>query len=456
MADFKMVENRKYNNEEINYVNARIHAGWNPETIAKAFKQDHGEYWANREFTKKQVAYIRSTYKTAPGLIQPYTGPIPEFPRSPTSEESPEPVSSTNRKRKRAVETAQARSSSVQASVHQGSNSPIAGSSHQCQQAQPPHDTATGHGVQSQALASGSPSAPPASTNDTPGNKFLKEPFGIDVDAGDPFAEINYGMDVFEAGTAAEDFSLDPDDPNLIGPASPGQGSSIPDVRTLLPDTPLQSIEGHQSATAGGSNNANSAYLATQQPGFPGPQLQFPPGCTHRGAVARADPFGVWYFDPHDSCQIRLGHRHEMDGGVYFTNDIGVVQSMLAMHQTEAAGFMLGVAMAAEHLLTNNDNNDAGGVQHQALMRRAAQIVYNNIPADMRDSLRLAVPEPDVVRRLSEMNRRLPPGHFHDPFQNRVVRYDMARDSEAQDGAQGRAGGSKRRRLGTDSSGPPV
>lgn len=69
MADFKMVENRKYNNEEINYVNARIHAGWNPETIAKAFKQDHGEYWANREFTKKQVAYIRSTYKTAPGFV---------------------------------------------------------------------------------------------------------------------------------------------------------------------------------------------------------------------------------------------------------------------------------------------------------------------------------------------------------------------------------------------------
>lgn len=67
MSDFKMVENRKYNDEEIRYVVSRVHAGWDPEIIAKAFKRDHGEYWAEREFTKKQVAYIRSTYKPPPG-----------------------------------------------------------------------------------------------------------------------------------------------------------------------------------------------------------------------------------------------------------------------------------------------------------------------------------------------------------------------------------------------------
>lgn len=71
MSDFKMVENRKYNDEEIKYVVSRIHAGWTPEIIAKAFKHDHGEYWADREFTKKQVAYIRSTYKPPPGQV-PY------------------------------------------------------------------------------------------------------------------------------------------------------------------------------------------------------------------------------------------------------------------------------------------------------------------------------------------------------------------------------------------------
>lgn len=67
MADFKMVENRKYNDEEIRYVVSRVHAGWDPAIIAKAFKHDHGEYWADREFTKKQVAYIRCTYKPPPG-----------------------------------------------------------------------------------------------------------------------------------------------------------------------------------------------------------------------------------------------------------------------------------------------------------------------------------------------------------------------------------------------------
>lgn len=67
MSDFKMVENRKYNDEEIKYVVSRLQANWSAETVAKAFKRDHGEYWANREFTKKQVAYIRSTYKPPPG-----------------------------------------------------------------------------------------------------------------------------------------------------------------------------------------------------------------------------------------------------------------------------------------------------------------------------------------------------------------------------------------------------
>jgi hypothetical protein len=70
MADFKMVENRKYNDEEIRYVVSRIHAGWDLDTIAKAFKLDHGEYWAGREFTRKQVTYIRATYKPPPGYVK--------------------------------------------------------------------------------------------------------------------------------------------------------------------------------------------------------------------------------------------------------------------------------------------------------------------------------------------------------------------------------------------------
>lgn len=60
---YKRVENRKYNQDEINYVISRVQANWDADTIAKAFKQDHGQYWGEREFTKKQVNYIRTTYK---------------------------------------------------------------------------------------------------------------------------------------------------------------------------------------------------------------------------------------------------------------------------------------------------------------------------------------------------------------------------------------------------------
>lgn len=66
-SNYKMVENRKYNQEEINFVVSRNQAGWDLGIIAKAFKRHFGEFWANREFTRKQVAYIRTTYNQAPG-----------------------------------------------------------------------------------------------------------------------------------------------------------------------------------------------------------------------------------------------------------------------------------------------------------------------------------------------------------------------------------------------------
>lgn len=66
-TNYRMVDNRKYNQEEINFVLARCEAKWDLNIIAKAFKRHFGEYWANREFTKKQVAYIRTTYRQPPG-----------------------------------------------------------------------------------------------------------------------------------------------------------------------------------------------------------------------------------------------------------------------------------------------------------------------------------------------------------------------------------------------------
>lgn len=63
MSSYKRIENRKYNQSEIDYVLSRAQAGWDNDTIAKAFKRDHAQYWGEREFNKKQVAYIRSNYK---------------------------------------------------------------------------------------------------------------------------------------------------------------------------------------------------------------------------------------------------------------------------------------------------------------------------------------------------------------------------------------------------------
>lgn len=62
-----MVENRKYLPEEIDYVLSRILAEWPNTLIANAFKHDHAPYWDNREFTTKQVSYIKNAYKKAPG-----------------------------------------------------------------------------------------------------------------------------------------------------------------------------------------------------------------------------------------------------------------------------------------------------------------------------------------------------------------------------------------------------
>lgn len=62
-----MVEHRKYLPQELDFVLARVAAGWKFEIIAKAFKKEFASHWAYRLFTKKQVQYIKNTYKRPPG-----------------------------------------------------------------------------------------------------------------------------------------------------------------------------------------------------------------------------------------------------------------------------------------------------------------------------------------------------------------------------------------------------
>lgn len=339
-------------------------------------------------------------------------------------------------------------------------------------------ETLTGHedSNQGQSLASGLQSGPLGSTDDVLGDRLPQEPFDVNANAGDPFSGTNHNFDVFEPDQASRNLSLDPSNSGIMGDGdspgtmaagdSPPQGSIIPNLRDLLPDFPLRSIERHQSVATGAGTDATNSGLPTPQQqqsselGMSNPQGLFPPGCTGTRAVARDDPFGVWYYDPHDTCQIRLGHRHDMDGGVWFTNEMGVVQTLLAMRQTEGIGFILGVATAAEHILNVEGRrylvNEGDQINPRALMLQVARIVRDNVPDEVLDRERFRVPQVTDIQRLSEMNSRLPAGHYIDPFHHRIVRYDMSGPSGTQGGGHGggAAGSSRPSRQGTGPPGP--
>lgn len=57
----------KYTPQEIAFVHARLQAGWTPDTIASAFKAHFAPHWNNKTMTRKQIQYIRTSYKQAPG-----------------------------------------------------------------------------------------------------------------------------------------------------------------------------------------------------------------------------------------------------------------------------------------------------------------------------------------------------------------------------------------------------
>lgn len=319
--------------------------------------------------------------------------------------------------------------------------------------------------IQGQGLASGFLSGPSGSTDNVLGDRIPQEPFDVNANASDPFAGMNYGVDALESDPASRNIGLDPSSPGMMGTgASHAQSSDLPDIRTLLPDYPIRSIERHQSiATGSGTNATNSALQTPQQQQFSplgasNPQPPFPPGYTRAGAVARDDPYGVWYFNPHDTCTIPLGHRHDMDGGVWFTNETSVTMSLLAMQRTEGIGFLLGVASTAELILNLERRRDLGiagpNIDPRALMRQITQIVNDNLPAEFLDRDSFQVPSVTDIERLRGVNRRLPAGRFYDPFHRRVVQYDMPGHSETQGGGQG-GGAASSSRPSRQGSGDP-
>lgn len=282
---------------------------------------------------------------------------------------------------------------------------------------------------------------------------------------GDGFDWENYGTGALEDPTL-RNLSLEPCSPGvMLGGTSLDQGPNLPHYLNLFRDIPVQSVETHRSvAPRGSSTNAtNSAFptpapLQQQHPHpglLPNPQDLYPPGYSRNGATARDDPYGVWYFDPHDGCQIRMGHRHDMDGGVWFTSEGSVTMSLLETSRTEGIGFLLGVATAAQRILNMDGvryfDGPGGrrGINPQNVMRQAAAIVREHVPEEVLDEDSFVIPDEMEIRNLSEMNRSLPAGTYYDPFHRRAVQYDLPGGSGSQGvGQEESAPGPSRQRDG--------
>lgn len=269
----------------------------------------------------------------------------------------------------------------------------------------------------------------------------------------------NYGTGALEDDPALRNLSLEPCSPGImLAGTNLDQDPNLPHYLNLFRDIPVQSVETHRSVAPGGSstNATNSAFPTPtprqqqQHPQLglpPNPQDLYPPGYSRSGATARDDPYGVWYFDPHDGCQIRLGHRHDMDGGVWFTSEGSVAMSLLATSRTEGIGFMLGVATAAQRILNmegvryfDGPPDGRRGINTQNVMRQAAGIVREHVPEELIDEDNFAVPDEVDLLNLSETNRSLPAGTYYDPFHRRAVQYDMPGGSGSQGVGQEESG----------------
>lgn len=428
-------------------------------------------------------------------MVPPYMGPIPEFTPEPEGEESPQPTSSSSgRKRRQPVAPTRIRSSSnIHTPMNQTSaywqqtpanqtpaseqqpGSPVAGPARKRARTLAPMPSIEGSGGPDEGHAQ-------YSMNDNNNVREAANQPGLF----DPIDLIGDDFDMLEEDPALR---REPNSPGMLLPDdddedsnnNAGEAPALPNYLDIHPNMPIQSIERHRSIAPGGggagagagvgNNNAPNSVAPTppqlqqlqmlqqrqnlnrpqqqqrqQAAGFApppaNPQALYPQPHSWRGAVARDDPFGVWYFNPHETCQIWLGHRHDFDGGVWFTSEACVWMSLMAMQQTEGIGFMLGVATAASQALNSEGGRyfEGRGVDPQDLMEQAARMVREHVPRDVLDENTFRVPDPADIAGLMTTNRRLPPGNFFDPFHRRVVQYDFSGRGAGIQGGGGNGG----------------
>lgn len=354
--------------------------------------------------------------------------------------------------------------------MYEQANSPIAGPSRKRQKTQALEDASYLQGWSGESRDKGliSPGELLPDMNDVRAEGTPAPLSDFNDNLGGDFDWENFGSSGLEDDPALRNLSLEPCSPGvMLAGTSLDQGPNLPHYLNLFRDIPVQSVETHRSvAPRGSSTNATNSAFPTPTPRqqqqqnpplglLPNLQDLYPPGYSRNGATARDDPYGVWYFDPHDGCQIRMGHRHDMDGGVWFTSEGSVTMSLLATSHTEGIGFLLGVATAAQRILNMDGVRYFDGpdgrrmINPQNVMRQAAAIVREHVPEEILDEESFAVPDEMEIRNLSETNRSLPAGTYFDPFHRRAVQYDMPGGSGSQGvGQEEGAPGPSRQREG--------
>lgn len=152
---------------------------------------------------------------------------------------------------------------------------------------------------------------------------------------------------------------------------------------------------------------------------------QDPLGCSVEN-TAYTDRSGWWYSGYHDGwCRIPHEHRHNYDGGVYFSSYSSFTQNIYDEQNDHITGFLLGLC----HQLQTQQLEGAPMCLHQSCeeaRRVAQQLVDTCLPE--AHGLRqgpLSQPHPVVIRLLHDLNDRLPEGYVYDPISQRVVQYEL-------------------------------
>ncbi|KAJ4397606.1 hypothetical protein N0V93_001839 [Gnomoniopsis smithogilvyi] len=462
-----MVEHRKYLPQELDYVLSRVAAGWRFEIIAKAFKEDFASHWADRVFTKKQVQYIKNTYKRPPGIIQPYRGPVPVFMSSPAPTfQNP----TANR---------QATMNAALQSDQYGQNDPEGRSqayntttqhTHAATQPSVVDPGCQGHQyLDDGGMFTDGPESP-YDFNTILGTSSDRHPTTVD-NVLDPMSEIyagrppngeieNYQPEVLAGiGTQfpqipqwTQDAPGPSTHPRFSGYASqldtsPIQGvpslqntllnSAAPDhvlsgehTKRLLqgPAPRLERLSyGPGPAAVGPARTEIPTTIpsAVQDERRHADSLQHPLGCSV-DATAYTDRSGWWYNGYHDGwCRIAYEHRHNYDGGVYFSNYISYTQNIRTAQNDHVTGFMLGLC----HQLQTQPPESEATCLHQSCeeaRRVAQQLVDASLPEghDLRQAP-LSQPHPLVIRLLHDLNDRLPDGYVYDPLSQRVLQHEV-------------------------------